>query len=44
MNLLDKRYITYFSDTRPATGSNISDTTFFAGRGRTFTLGLASEF
>jgi iron complex outermembrane recepter protein len=44
MNLTDKRYITYFSDTRPATGSNTSDTTYFAGRGRTFTLGLTRDF
>ena len=44
MNLLDKRYITYFSDTRAPTGSITSDTTYFAGRGRTFTLGLTSEF
>jgi iron complex outermembrane receptor protein len=44
MNLTDERYITYFSDTRPATGSNTSDTTYFAGRGRTFTLGLTREF
>ena len=44
MNLTDKRYITYFSDTRPATGSNISDSTYFAGRGRTLTLGLTREF
>ena len=44
MNLLDKRYISYFSDTRAPTGSITSDTTFFAGRGRTFTLGVASEF
>lgn len=44
MNLTDRRYITYFSDTRPATGSNTSDTTYFAGRGRTFTLGLTREF
>ena len=44
MNLLDKRYISYFSDTRAPTGSITSDTTYFAGRGRTFTLGLASEF
>ncbi|HXG80574.1 MAG TPA: TonB-dependent receptor, partial [Sphingomicrobium sp.] len=44
MNLLDKRYISYFSDTRAPTGSITSDSTFFAGRGRTFTLGLASEF
>lgn len=44
MNLTDRRYITYFSDTRPATGSNISDSTYFAGRGRTFTLGLTREF
>lgn len=44
MNLTDKRYITYFSDTRPATGSNVSDSTYFAGRGRTFTLGLTREF
>ena len=44
MNLTDKRYITYFSDTRPATGSNTSDSTYFSGRGRTFTLGLTREF
>ena len=44
MNLLDKRYITYFSDTQSPTPSAISDSRFFAGRGRTFTLGLASEF
>ena len=44
MNLTDKRYITYFSDTRPATGSNTSDSTYFAGRGRTFTFGLTREF
>ena len=44
MNLLDKRYITYFSDTRGPTGSAVSDSTFFSGRGRTFTLGLTSEF
>ena len=44
MNLTDKRYVTYFSDTRPATGSNTSDSTYFAGRGRTFTLGLTREF
>lgn len=44
MNLTDKRYITYFSDTRPATGSNTSDSTYFAGRGRTITLGLTREF
>lgn len=44
MNLTDKRYITYFSDTRPATGSNASDSTYFAGRGRTFTLGVTREF
>lgn len=44
MNLLDKRYITYFSDTRAPTGTLTSDSTFFASRGRTFTLGLASEF
>ena len=31
MNLLDKRYITYFSDTRAPTGSITSDTTYFAG-------------
>ncbi len=44
MNLLDKRYISYFSDTRAPTGSITSDTTYFAGRGRTFTLGLTSDF
>ena len=44
MNLFDKQYITYFSDTRAPTPSAGSDTVFFAGRGRTFTLGLTSEF
>lgn len=44
LNVADEQYITYFSDTRPATGSNISDSTYFAGRGRTFTLGLTREF
>ncbi len=31
MNLLDKHYISYFSDTRAPTGSITSDTTYFAG-------------
>lgn len=44
MNLLDKQYISYFSDTRAPTPSALSDTVFFAGRGRTITLGLTSDF
>lgn len=40
MNLLDKYYVSYNSDTVAAT----DPTRFFAGRGRTFTLGLTSEF
>lgn len=43
-NLLDKQYITYFSDTQAPTPSAASDTRFFAGRGRTMTLGLSSSF
>lgn len=39
-NLTDKQYITYFSDTQGPT----DDLRFFAGRGRTFTLGVTSEF
>jgi iron complex outermembrane receptor protein len=39
-NLTDKQYITYFSDTQ---GPD-DDLRFFAGRGRTFTLGLTSSF
>jgi iron complex outermembrane receptor protein len=38
-NLTDKDYITYYSDT---VGND--DTSYFAGRGRTFTLGVTSEF
>ena len=39
-NLTDKQYITYYSDTQgPA-----DNLRFFAGRGRTFTLGLSSSF
>ena len=39
-NLTDKQYITYFSDTQgPA-----DNLRFFAGRGRTFTLGVTSDF
>ena len=37
-NLTDKLYLTYYSDT---VGTN---DTYFAGRGRTVTLGLTSEF
>ena len=40
MNLLDKYYVSYNSDTVAAT----DPTRFFAGRGRTLTLGLTSEF
>jgi len=40
MNLLDKQYITYNSDTTRA-GDNLL---YFAGRGRTFTLGWTSAF
>ncbi len=40
MNLLDKQYITYNSDTTRA-GDNLL---YFAGRGRTFTLGFTSSF
>jgi len=39
-NLTDKQYITYYSDTQ---GPD-DDLRFFAGRGRTFTLGLTSSF
>ena len=39
-NLTDKQYITYYSDTQGPT----DNLRFFAGRGRTFTLGLASSF
>jgi iron complex outermembrane receptor protein len=39
-NLLDKQYISYASDTtRP-----IDDLFYFAGRGRSFTLGISKEF
>ena len=39
-NLTDKQYITYFSDTQgPA-----DNLRFFAGRGRTFTLAVSSDF
>ena len=40
MNLFDKYYVSYNSDTVAAT----DPTRFFAGRGRTFTLGLTSNF
>jgi iron complex outermembrane receptor protein len=39
-NLMDKQYVTYFSDTQGPT----DNLRFFAGRGRTFTLGVTSEF
>ena len=39
-NLTDKQYITYFSDTQGPT----DNLRFFAGRGRTFTLGVTSDF
>jgi iron complex outermembrane receptor protein len=39
-NLTDRQYITYYSDTQgPA-----DNLRYFAGRGRTFTLGVTSEF
>jgi len=40
MNLLDKQYITYNSDTTRAGDNNL----YFAGRGRTFTLGISRDF
>jgi len=49
-NLLDKQFITYNSDTtraviRPADFAVIGDNElYFAGRGRTFTLGITREF
>jgi iron complex outermembrane receptor protein len=39
-NLTDKQYVTYYSDTQAPTDNN----RFFAGRGRTITLGLTSDF
>lgn len=39
-NITDKQYITYFSDTQGPT----DNFRFFAGRGRTFTLGVTSNF
>ena len=39
-NLVDKQYITYFSDTQGPT----DNLRYFAGRGRTFTLGVTSDF
>jgi iron complex outermembrane receptor protein len=39
-NLTDKQYVTYYSDTQAPTDNN----RFFAGRGRTVTLGLTSDF
>ena len=39
-NMTDKQYITYYSDTQRPT----DNLRFFAGRGRTFTLGVTSEF
>ncbi|HET9810365.1 MAG TPA: TonB-dependent receptor [Sphingomicrobium sp.] len=39
-NLTDKQYVTYYSDTQgPA-----DNLRFFAGRGRTFTLGVTTDF
>ena len=40
MILLDRYYVSFNSDTVAAT----DPTRFFAGRGRTFTLGVTSEF
>jgi iron complex outermembrane receptor protein len=39
-NLTDKQYITYYSDTQGPT----DNLRYLAGRGRTFTLGLTSNF
>lgn len=39
-NLTDKQYVTYYSDTQGPT----DNLRFFAGRGRTFTLGVTSAF
>jgi iron complex outermembrane receptor protein len=39
-NLLNRQYITYFSDTQGAT----DDLHFFAGRGRTITVGLSRNW
>jgi iron complex outermembrane receptor protein len=39
-NLTDKQYVTYFSDTQGPT----DNLRYFAGRGRTFTLGITSDF
>jgi iron complex outermembrane receptor protein len=39
-NLTDKQYITYYSDTQ----GPLDNLRFFAGRGRTFTLALTSDF
>lgn len=39
-NLTDRQYITYYSDTQGPT----DNLRYFAGRGRTFTLGVTSEF
>ena len=39
-NLTDKQYITYYSDTQGPT----DNLRYFAGRGRTFTLGLTRNF
>ncbi|HEU5481627.1 MAG TPA: TonB-dependent receptor [Sphingomicrobium sp.] len=39
-NLTDRQYITYYSDTQGPTDNS----RFFAGRGRTFTLSVASDF
>lgn len=41
-NLLDKRYITYFSQT--LTGVNASNDNYFAGRGRTLSVRYRYEF
>lgn len=39
-NLTNKQYVTYYSDTQGPT----DNLRFFAGRGRTFTLGVTSDF
>ena len=46
LNLTDKYYITYHSDTQEPTSAagRLSDAQFFAGRGRTITLGVTSSF
>ena len=39
-NLLDEQYVSYFSDTQAPTDNG----RFFAGRGRTLTLGVTRRF